>query len=536
MSTENVTQSQIVDYARRMGMPLHTLNINPHTGEMAQNMAWATGEPVGDFASGVLEAPTRLMAGSDEWWRNVLTMSSMYGLAVRNAGNKGLHGDAFWNHADDLIADPTKEMIEHSEDSRRALQFLDKPSDFARGLLNWQHSDYLPVRILGRLVSPFVRTPDAILRTAFRRMGGVTERVNARQFAEGGAERDHMLTRMAIAPMIMGGIALKTLDGDITGAGPSDPNQREVWESSGNQPYSVRIGDNWYSYQSLDPIATPLAMVSGITESLSNQNRPLGDKEEKDISDRILGAGLAMVAGMTQNQYFSGLSLITQPSDSQGVSSATNTLAGVISSAVPFSGALRFMAQSEDPAVRDTTGDGSFQDRVIGRIASGMPGLTGTLPQKVDSFGRPMERGEVVGPDAFTRIRSRSATESDPAILEIRRLNDSRTQSDKLLMSPPNRRISGRYLTASEYQEYRRISSQYIMQELSQAVQTPAWQTATDEQKRDYLAHPRTGLIDRVRRQAREYLFGNNRDDDDENNIINNAEAVSSGAVESGNN
>src|SRR3546814_9124304 len=63
-----------------------------------------------------------------------------------------------------------------------------------------------------------------------------------------------------------------------------------------------------------------------------------------------------------------------------------------LSSLVPA--ALRQYNQAvHDPIKRDTTGDKTFLDRVYGRIASGIPGLSEQLPAKHDLYGDEMQQG-----------------------------------------------------------------------------------------------------------------------------------------------
>jgi hypothetical protein len=48
----------------------------------------------------------------------------------------------------------------------------------------------------------------------------------------------------------------------ITGGEPESPGLKEVWRNTGKQPYSIKFGDTWYSYQRLDPFATILGIMA----------------------------------------------------------------------------------------------------------------------------------------------------------------------------------------------------------------------------------------------------------------------------------
>src|SRR5687768_10912177 len=55
--------------------------------------------------------------------------------------------------------------------------------------------------------------------------------------------------------------------GIVTGGGPTDPTLRRSQEElTGWKPYSVRIGDTYYSYGRLSPLGSLLGMVADYTE------------------------------------------------------------------------------------------------------------------------------------------------------------------------------------------------------------------------------------------------------------------------------
>lgn len=54
--------------------------------------------------------------------------------------------------------------------------------------------------------------------------------------------------------------------GLITGGGPKDPDQAKVLRASGWQPYSIKVGDTYVSYQRLDPLAGLLAFFGDFAD------------------------------------------------------------------------------------------------------------------------------------------------------------------------------------------------------------------------------------------------------------------------------
>lgn len=473
-------------------------------------------DPILGFASGFLEAPTRALAGADEWWRNVLQLSNIYGLAVRNAGNKGLKGRAFWDEVSDLIANPTKEMIEASNHYTRVLQFMDKPSGLARSLISAQ-TPKVDSTVPGRAVRgalkaaiPFIRTPDSLIRTSIRRAGplGVFERENIAGWKAGGAERDKVKARLIMGSFLSFYLAAQAYNGSITGEGPSDYRKRAEWLAT-HQPNSIKIGDEWFSLAGLEPVSTNVSGIATLVERYK-----AGELSDEDFSKSAIAFAQGVGAVLVNNSYLEGLSDIVSMGSGdpqQAQNAVTNFVAGLASSATTPA-VLRAYTQSEDTAIRDTTGDGTLSDRIVGRIKSAVPGLSEQLPQRFDVYGRGMERNRVASP-FVTRIDTRME-EDDPVIVE---LADLASKTDKVIVGPPQRTITTyngekRRLTAEEFQQYQQLSGFWTVEELRHEMADPYWNELDSEEKIEIIKE----ILADMRATAREYLFDTEEDDYEE--------------------
>lgn len=459
--------------------------------------------------SGVLEAPTRALAGTDEWWRNVLQVSNLYGLAVRNAGNKGLKGKAFWEEVDNLINNPTKEMIDATNDYTKVLQFLDKPSGIARWMDSARNPKVGegPAKRLGRgiirLAVPFVNTPDALIRTAIRRSPLAYERENINGWQKGGAERDKVLARLLMGSMLSFWVAAQTGE-YITGNGPSDYKKRAAWLKT-HQPNSIKVNGKWRSIQGLEPVSTIILAPSTIVERVKAGEITL---DKADIGTSVASAVHGIASLLSENAYLEGFTDLIDIGigDKNKAANAFENFVAATAAAVTVPAIVRKYSQTQDNAVRDTTGDGSLEDRIYGRIVSGIPGMSQQLPQKYDTAGQPMTR-EFGGPDMLSRSLTMEPTD-DPAIQEMGRLEDL---TKKVVVGAPTKhgiKVDGvqRTLTAEEYQEYQYLSGYWITEVLRQEMATPEYQAMTDEEKIDMLTS-RNGIVASMRKAARDYLF-----------------------------
>lgn len=471
------------------------------------------------FTSGILEAPTRALAGADEWWRNVMELSNFYGLASRNAGNKGLKGKAFRDEVENLVNNPTKEMIDATNDYTKVLQFLDKPSAIAQGLIGVQTpkpGDSIPVRTVRgvlKLSVPFVRTPDSLIRTSLRRsplgfIPGVAERENVKGWQAGGAERDKVIARGIMAGSLSFYFASLAAEGLITGEGPTDYKKKAEWLGS-HQPNSIKVGDKWYSIQGLEPVSTNVNAIATLVEQMKS-----GDIKEQDYLTKAGEMTSSLVNVLINNSYMEGVLGLTEviSSDPKKAGNAfENWLAGLASSAATPA-ILRQKARTEDPAVRDTTGDGSFSDKVINRIKSAVPGLSEQLPQRFDVYGRRMAR-ELAGPDMFSRTQTRME-ESDPVVIEIARLAKG---TDEILVGAPRKAgikvgDTKRSLTSEEFQTYQALSGTWIVEEIRKQMEEPEWSSFSDTEKKDAIKQ----TVKDVRAASRDYLFQAEENEDEE--------------------
>lgn len=493
-------------------------NVNTKGGGRSHNNV-LHGNKVLDTASGVLEAPSRLLAGADEWWRNVIQLSNIYGLAVRNAGNKGLKGQAFWTEVNDLIAKPTKEMIDVTNDYTKVIQFLDKPSAIGKALIDLQ-TPKVDSTAAGRVARgvlraaiPFVRTPDALIRTTIRRMGplGAFERETIKGWKAGGAERDKVKARLIMGSALSFYVAAQAYKGDITGEGPTDYKKKSEWEGS-HQKNSIKVNGEYVSIEGLEPVSTNILAIATLVERYK-----AGEISKESYLQSAASLAQGMGSVLSNNSYMEGLhNLLEVQSGSPGKAenALENFMANLASSATTPAIVRKYNQTYRDTTERDTTGEGSPEDRIVGRIMSGFPGLSEQLPAKYDVYGREQTREGYAGPDMASRMKTRMG-ENDPVVKELARLAET---TPKVIIGRPSKngiKVNGetRKLTAEEFQDYQHLSGYWIVEAMRQQMETPEWKDMSDAEKIDLVKEIR----DEVRKAAREALFDPEDEEPDTN-------------------
>jgi hypothetical protein len=274
----------------------------------------------------------------------------------------------------------------------------------------------------------------------------------------------------------MGMVAKLEAEGRITGVG--DPDwKRQASQQTVTPPMSIKIGDEWVSYAGLDPAASTVAAAA----TASRRYRQKGQTTPPEIATALVAGG---AQSLTESTYADSLMTFVEMigetaetvKEGKNLGSSTRNLVVGQAANVANPSFVRWINQEFlDPAARDTTGDDSFTDRVVGRIKSGIPGQSTDLPQRYDVYGRPMEN-----------LRQPDYVETDPAVIELSELADN---YDKTLIGPVGPLLDTNgdgekdRLNAEDYQMYQAQSGYYLREGFRALQQEPNWGTLSEEEK-----------------------------------------------------
>lgn len=156
--------------------------------------------------------------------------------------------------------------------------------------------------------------------------------------------------------------------GRITGSGPKDKNHRALMEQTGWQPYSMKIGDKWVSYERADP----MAILMGLAADTAMYGQYTDVEDEQGVAALMTGMTMAIAKNITNKSYLAGVTNLAQvmsDPERHGNLFLSNFLGGF----VPFSTALNQAQDVVDPVTREAIG---LKDRLWRKI----PGLSEDLP------------------------------------------------------------------------------------------------------------------------------------------------------------
>lgn len=448
-------------------------------------------DPAGSFGYGIdmlgklVNAPGSALNAEDKFFKTIAYRMELHAQAYRQAAAEGLDGKDAASRIQDILSNPPDTLKAEALDMAHYQTFTTPLSGSARQALGGIQKNAF-IGPVFRVVVPFVRTPTNIMKYTFERTplaylsGGIRADIRA-----GGARAAQAHARVALGSMIMLSVMDMAAEGTITGAGPlaSDSgntgNLRRTQQGAGAPPpYSVKIGDRWYSYSRLDPIG----MLIGLGADMSSI---AGDAEEAD-SDYLAAAGVVAVAqNLASKTYLSGVfDFMAAIDPNNPTSDPGKYLSNLTGGLVPFSSFSRNLAAANDPIARDAKtvvyGEdlkidpvASYLQSTIDKIKRGIPGLSDTLPPMRDLWGEPINRASGLGWawDFVSPVASR-ADNPDPVTQAI---IDNRIQ-----ISFPPRNIEGVQLTAQEYDQFSELAGKGAKEYLDQLVASPSFKQMSD--------------------------------------------------------
>lgn len=458
------------------GASLNKIDLPMHKAVSAEAFGMASETGLGrtvDMLGEVARVPGRLLGAADEFYKSIGYRMELHAQALRQATGEGLKGDALGRRVAQLVTDTPENIRIAAADAALYTTFTSQPGDIGQAFMRLR--ERIPAV---SFILPFVRTPVNIARYAFERspmapmVGQWRDDIIA-----GGARADLALARMATGSSIMLMAADWADSGLISGRGPKDNAEREAMTRQGWQPYSVKVGDRWYSYNRTDPFGMTMGFASDIAESVRN-----GELDEDDIDEwtEVAASAIAAVSQVTINKtYLSGLSEFTEmmsdPSRYSG-----SYISNFVASFLPATSLLGAIERASDPIVRETN---TPWDVVQSKIA----GLSENLPPRRNLWGDEIKAQSGIGTtyDFISPVRA-TGIKPEPVDAEIMRIGDGPQRVKKKTF------FDG---VQVNFKEYPKVYDEYVRL-AGNDLKHPAWNMGA----KDYLNavisgdHPMSGV------------------------------------------
>ena len=404
--------------------------IRSETYGLDKNSFWGR---VIDFGGTAIRLPYRFLEAGDDFFKAVAGRGALYVEAAQKAQAEVLSGklakDAMKARVADLIENPTVAMRTNAKSMAEYLTFTGEPSELTKHI--GAIANKYP---LVRFFLPFTKTPGNVLDFAMQHSAfAPLSRKFRADIAAGGIRADRAMGQMATGVAIsMVGLDL-AMNGLITGGGPSGA-ERQALLRTGWQPYSIKIGNKYYSYARFDPIATDLSIMADIADLMIGDRYGESGFDENDDPDMMSASGLIAlkVANAVLNKtYMSGMmdivDAVADPTEAKARALVANGLISMVPGLSSVNALSAAIARTTDPYAKDAA-------NVIDRLKAQIPGLSKDVPDRLDLFGRKMKRATGnVAYDMFVPVRV-SEESQEPIDREI--------LAQGAFIPMPNRKIS----------------------------------------------------------------------------------------------
>lgn len=354
-----------------------------------------------DYVGAAVRSPGRALGAADEFYKSMGYRMELHAQSLRQAVREGKTGKALNERMQEIIENPPEHIKINAADAALYNTFTNQLGEFGKAVSNLRNID-APLNPLP-FILPFLKTPMNIAKYSFERspVAPLVGQWRA-DVAAGGARKDIALARMATGTAIMAIASDFAASGVISGAGPQAAGKREALERQGWQPYSIKVGERWYSYNRTDPFGMTMGAAADYNEYMSNGEM---DPEDVDEWQEVAAGMVTVVSNATVSKtYLRGFAdfvdIMTDPTrNSEGY--IKNFVGSFVPSVVGAGEGIG------DPIQRETN---SPMDAVLAKL----PGLSDRLTPKRDLWGEEKTNESQLGKayDALAPITTKGVKES----------------------------------------------------------------------------------------------------------------------------
>jgi hypothetical protein len=399
----------------------------------------------------------RMMGAEDQPFYYGALSRSIASQAIAQAKNKGLKGKKAKAFVENLMTNPTNDMIEAATADAQVAVYQNKTTLGRAGTALRK----LPG---GKWILPFVRTPSAVamqilnyspvgaVKTLIQNIG--KGRFNQREFSRAMGR-----ATIGIIPMVIGYALAKAAM--ISLEYPKSERERELWKAEGRQVNSIKIDGKWRRLNVLGPAGGMILVGAHYYKSLQNTGSP---------SKAMALTAQGMLKSIKDEAFLTGLSRVLDigsDRDPYG-KKAFDSLAG---SLVPT--LISDIARTTDSVERRTA---TARQRVQSRI----PGLRQKLPPRITVFGQDLPRygGNIL--EVMADPTRPAKINQDVVVDEMRRLWDEDVKVAPTLLGD---RDGYKVLTPDQNTRLWRRAGEMIYGKMFEIITAPGYRNLSNEER-----------------------------------------------------
>lgn len=353
---------------------------------------------VGRSVENTLSYPGKLLQAADEFFQTLTSGGVESQLKYREGKGmkvRDIQGQAYLEARKRLFN--SEFGLKEDGPLLKALEFIPMKVAEARASSN-------PViSTVAKYTFPFVKIPSNLLKASVEYSPAGLATI------PGAGDKITQLSKAMLGTAI--GLSTATLvAGDrMTWAEPADPKKKELFKAAGMQPYSIKIGDSWYSYSKLHPaISFNLALVSAVRDAEKNQLL------NSSQADTLLEGAAKWVNFYADQSYVKNIGDMVSATkgDAEAI---TRSLSNYPQQLVPFRALLGWVARMVDPYQRKVDPDGTILEKQIQQLMTQIPGLSQSVPARMGPGDVPIENQNRIF-NAFSPVRATNEVPENKAL------------------------------------------------------------------------------------------------------------------------
>lgn len=226
----------------------------------------------------------------------------------------------------------------------------------------------------------FVRTPMNILRQGLEYSPAGIGTI------KGAKAKSEQAGKAILGSAVFAGAMALANAGRTTWGVPRGENERKMFYQAGMQPYSIKIGDRWYAYSRVGPLAYPIAMAAAIHYHANESKTALSDSELEKATKALAG----VMRFFSDQSYLEGIGQLVGTLQGEQFEQ-TKAFTNVPTQLISLVSLQRWMNQIIDPVYRDPE-RGVNVEALKQNLMNSIIGLSVFLPEKEGIYGEPAER------------------------------------------------------------------------------------------------------------------------------------------------
>jgi hypothetical protein len=357
-----------------------------------------------------LSLPMRILEGSDQFFTALAENAQRATLEYRKMKGGNVKGEIEQLAKQDAAYRLYRQDL-FSKDQGMVLDAVDQLTAQIMGIRN---SSNPIVSTIAKFTIPFIKTPMNIFKQ------GIEYSPLGFSTVIGSKKATEQISKALIGTMVFSGAATLLGSDRLTWAEPKGAKEKNAWRAGGRQPYSVKVGDRWYSFQKLPPaLAFPFAMTAALDDLIKNK------KADDDTVDTILSAVAKYGSFLSDQSYARNVGDFFNAVQG-GEAGVSKLISNYPQQLIPFRALSGWLARLVDDTQRTVDSKANFIDKQIQLLMMNYPGLSKKVPARLDAQGREIK---VSNPliDALSPIQTKEEKPSLERFLKQKSREKSKT-------------------------------------------------------------------------------------------------------------